>query len=220
VVSATNLFLGLLYGDLYKANNHGRIFSSMAFAGTVTGMLLFGYLADRVGRKFGMMTCSVIVRWRDCAERHGLTEGRSLSLRRFPQAPTGLAGRSRACSLHSRRTASSSAWASVRWMPFHVVQLSLAVGGEYPAGSVAAAENSNELTKGRQHMFFALATNTMIDFGFVVSALVPLILVAIFGEDHLRVCWRMSLGLGCVPAAAVFIWRLRMCAAVPMRGSG
>ena len=34
--------------------------------------------------------------------------------------------------------------------------------------------------------------------------------VCIFGEDHLRACWRISLGLGVVPAAAVFLWRLRM----------
>lgn len=31
-----------------------------------------------------------------------------------------------------------------------------------------------------------------------------------FGENHLRAVWRLSLGLGVVPAAAVFIWRLNM----------
>ncbi len=31
-----------------------------------------------------------------------------------------------------------------------------------------------------------------------------------FGENHLRAVWRLSLGLGVVPAAAVFIWRLSM----------
>ena len=31
-----------------------------------------------------------------------------------------------------------------------------------------------------------------------------------FGENHLRAVWRISLGLGMIPAAAVFIWRLRM----------
>ena len=50
----------------------------------------------------------------------------------------------------------------------------------------------------------------MIDFGFVVSAFVPLVLYWIFGNDHLRAVWRLSLGLGVVPAAAVFLWRLRM----------
>lgn len=31
-----------------------------------------------------------------------------------------------------------------------------------------------------------------------------------FGPNHLRAVWRVSLGLGVVPAAAVFLWRLRM----------
>jgi hypothetical protein len=31
-----------------------------------------------------------------------------------------------------------------------------------------------------------------------------------FGDNHLRAVWRLSLGLGVIPAAAVFIWRLRM----------
>ena len=30
------------------------------------------------------------------------------------------------------------------------------------------------------------------------------------GENHLRAAWRISLGLGVIPALAVFIWRLRM----------
>ena len=31
-----------------------------------------------------------------------------------------------------------------------------------------------------------------------------------FGNNHLRAVWRISLGLGAVPALAVFIWRLSM----------
>lgn len=69
----------------------------------------------------------------------------------------------------------------------------------------------------------------MIDWGFVIAAFVPLVLlwmyvpflslaflVAItasiisFGLDHLRVVWRLSLGLGVIPALLVFFWRLRM----------
>jgi len=49
----------------------------------------------------------------------------------------------------------------------------------------------------------------MIDFGFVIAAFVPLVLLWIFGLDHLRAVWRVSLGLGVIPALAVLIWRLR-----------
>lgn len=31
-----------------------------------------------------------------------------------------------------------------------------------------------------------------------------------FGPNHLRAVWRLSLGLGLIPAVAVFIWRLNM----------
>ena len=31
-----------------------------------------------------------------------------------------------------------------------------------------------------------------------------------FGDNHLRAVWRLSLGLGVVPALAVLIWRIRM----------
>ena len=31
-----------------------------------------------------------------------------------------------------------------------------------------------------------------------------------FGPNHLRAVWRLSLGLGVVPALAVLIWRLNM----------
>ncbi len=31
-----------------------------------------------------------------------------------------------------------------------------------------------------------------------------------FGDNHLRAVWRISLGLGVIPAMAVFVWRLNM----------
>jgi len=37
-----------------------------------------------------------------------------------------------------------------------------------------------------------------------------LVLFWIFGDDHLRAVWRLSLGLGMVPALGVFLWRLSM----------
>ncbi|KAG6820939.1 hypothetical protein H0H93_009175 [Arthromyces matolae] len=90
--------------------------------------------------------------------------------------------------------------------------LGIGIGAEYPCGSVSASEQTEQpgISKRAQHRWFALATNTMIDFGFVVSAFVPLVLFWIFGENHLRAVWRLSLGLGVVPALLVFLWRLNM----------
>jgi len=90
--------------------------------------------------------------------------------------------------------------------------LGIGVGAEYPCGSVAASEQSegSAISKGSQHRWFALATNCMIDVGFVVSSFVPLVLYWIFGPNHLRAVWRLSLGLGVIPALAVLLWRLNM----------
>lgn len=71
--------------------------------------------------------------------------------------------------------------------------------------------------------------DTMIDLGFVVAAFVPLVLFWMyidtfsmlwsavahivfhsFGDNHLRAVWRISLGLGVIPALVVFLWRLNM----------
>jgi hypothetical protein len=36
------------------------------------------------------------------------------------------------------------------------------------------------------------------------------VIIYSFGDRHLRAVWRLSLGLGVIPALAVFIWRLQM----------
>ncbi|KAF9048617.1 glycerophosphodiester transporter [Panaeolus papilionaceus] len=180
VIGNVNTVLRRVYGaDALAAHNYGTTLSSLGFAGTVVGMLSFGYLSDKLGRKFGMMSASGIV---------VLFSGLSAA-----SSGTSVAGLLRML-------------AAMRFL------LGIGIGAEYPCGSVSASEQSEEqhINKKAQHRWFALATNTMIDWGFVVASLVPLILFLIFGNDHLRAVWRLSLGLGVVPALAVFIWRLSM----------
>lgn len=88
--------------------------------------------------------------------------------------------------------------------------LGIGIGGEYPAGSVAAAENTGELKDGHRNRWFIMFTNFQIDLAFVVSALVPMILVVIFTENHLNIVWRLSLALGVIPPLSLFYLRLKL----------
>jgi MFS family permease len=54
----------------------------------------------------------------------------------------------------------------------------IGIGGEYPAGSVGAAEHSGSLRKGTRNRWFILFTNVQIDLGFVIAYLVAMILVS------------------------------------------
>ncbi|KJA19447.1 hypothetical protein HYPSUDRAFT_204509 [Hypholoma sublateritium FD-334 SS-4] len=182
VIGSVNTLLTRVYGSAkLSQHNYSRTLSSLGFAGTVVGMLVFGYLSDKIGRKFGMMAAAGIV--------------------------TLFSGLSAASSgAHGSVGGLLSMLSAMRFL------LGIGVGAEYPCGSVSASEQSEEpgISKGSQHRWFALATNSMIDFGFVISAFVPLVLFWIFGDNHLNAVWRLSLGLGVIPAAAVFIWRLSM----------
>ena len=88
--------------------------------------------------------------------------------------------------------------------------LGIGIGGEYPAGSVAAAESTAELKRGHRNRWFIMFTNVQIDFGFVMAAFVPMILVLIFSESHLRAVWRIALGLGAIPPLSLFYLRLKL----------
>lgn len=53
--------LGKIYPDEYKGSRAQSNVSSIAFAGTVVGQLLFGYVADRYSRKLAMTISAVIL---------------------------------------------------------------------------------------------------------------------------------------------------------------
>jgi len=181
VIGNVNTILKRLYPDAVNHNNYSKTLTSVTFAGTFVGMLIFGWISDKIGRKFGMMAATGIV---------ALFSGLSAASAGAHHSTNGLLAMLCAC----------------RFL------LGIGVGAEYPCGSVAASEQSEEegIAKNAQHRWFALATNTMIDFGWVVSSFVPLVLFWIFGNNHLRAVWRLSLGLGVIPALAVLIWRLNM----------
>ncbi|EPQ52931.1 MFS Git1p-like glycerophosphoinositol and glycerophosphocholine permease [Gloeophyllum trabeum ATCC 11539] len=180
VIGSVNTILTRIYGKAAMTkNNYSTTLSSLAFAGTIVGMVSFGYLADKVGRKFGMMFASGIV---------AVFSGLSAASHGANGSLGGMLAMLSAC----------------RFL------LGIGIGAEYSCGAVAAAELSEEaaIKKAAQHRWFTLSTNSVLNFGIVVSSFVPLVAYWIFGDNHLRAVWRLSLGLGVVPAIAVFVWRM------------
>jgi MFS family permease len=53
----TNQVLKILYPEAVKHNNYGKTLTTVVFAGTIIGILIFGWISDKIGRKFGMVRC-------------------------------------------------------------------------------------------------------------------------------------------------------------------
>jgi len=93
---------------------------------------------------------------------------------------------------------------SYAWLVASRFVLGLGIGGDYPVSAVLMSEYSNRNDRGR----LVSLVFSMQALGLVVGPLVGLTLVA-SGIDH-NVAWRLMLGLGALPAAAVVYLRTRM----------
>ncbi|WVO19205.1 uncharacterized protein IAS62_000483 [Cryptococcus decagattii] len=178
---ATTIIKSYIYPDLFESRPvNSRLLPAIAFAGIVVGQLSFGWISDKVGRKFGMLLCTCIV----------------FVFSALQAASKGVGG----------------AQGTINALIAYRFLVGIGIGGEYPTGSVAAAENTEDpgIPKVRQQRLFVLATNSMIDAAFVISYFVCLVLLWIFGMNHLNAVWRMTLGLGCVPPLFLFYFRLKM----------
>ena len=86
--------------------------------------------------------------------------------------------------------------------------LGVGVGGEYPCSSASASEAADVVLPGRRGMLFVFVTNFVIDCGFVLSALFPLIL-GVAGCSY-EVIWRTSFAFGVLPPLSVMYFRFKM----------
>jgi MFS family permease len=163
----TSSVLKILYPEAVKHNNYSKTLTSVAFAGTFVGMLIFGWISDKIGRKFGMVrttsdTSDVHLRMGSSLLRCSLPESLLSflpSLRRRPAliiVPTA----SLLCSVHVGKSADDVTPLEAD-STGNSFLLGIGVGAEYPCGSVAASEQSEEegIAKNAQHRWFALATS-------------------------------------------------------------
>lgn len=99
--------------------------------------------------------------------------------------------------------------------------LGIGVGGEYPCSSTAASETADSVKQSKRGGIFILVTNFVLDFGFVFSAILPAILLVIFGYKHVNnaspindnvnfdAIWRIALGFGALPPLLILYSRLK-----------
>lgn len=179
-IGTVSTCLSIMYPEEYLKSNAMSNVSSIAFAGTVVGMLVFGLISDRIDRKAGMLSANIMLIFfiiLSCAATWGKNG-----------SPYGI-------------------FAALTTFRFF---LGIAIGAEYPTSSVIAAEFSNLLPAGKRNRYFCWFTNAMIDVGFVVSAFVPLVCLWIFSTRHLEAVWRLTLGLGAIPPISLFFLRLKI----------
>lgn len=180
-ISTVSLCLSNIYGTQYSDSTAISYVSAIAFAGTVLGQLSFGYISDYYSRKTGMMISTAILILFSilCAGAWGV----------------GTSG-----------TNAGTLFAVIAAYRF---LMGIGIGGEYPAGSVACSEASNSLPPSKRNRWFVLFTLFMIDFGFVIAAFVPMVLLWICTPDHLQPVWRVTIGLGAIMPISLFFLRLK-----------
>ncbi|KAJ3571382.1 hypothetical protein NP233_g3790 [Leucocoprinus birnbaumii] len=182
VINNVNTLLTRIYSsEKIERNNYGNTLRSLTFAGTVVGMLLFGWLSDKMGRKFGMMSATAIV----------------AVFALLSSASKGA---------HGDLYGMLAMLSTMRFM----LGIGIGAEYPCGSVSAAEQSEEENINRYAQHRWVCLSTYNMILWGNIFSAFVPLVLFWILGNDHLRAIWRLSLGLGAVSAMVVFLWRLNM----------
>ncbi|CAO3628773.1 unnamed protein product [Cunninghamella blakesleeana] len=176
IISSVESCLTAIYGKDVLTSTLATRVSNALLIGDIVGMIGFGLIVDRLGRKFGIILCTCFV----CL-------GIVLATASSGITPTGLI-----------------------WMLIIARGLTgVGVGGEYPCSSVTASEAAEE--SGRSRGFWLIVSgNFIIDCGFLVASIVPVILLAICGMGGLEVVWRLSIGLGLLIPVSLLFFRLKM----------
>ncbi|KAG7904119.1 hypothetical protein KL935_000258 [Ogataea polymorpha] len=184
-VGTATTCLKRIYGtEAFTKSDAMNNVSSIAFVGTVVGQLSFGVFSDYVSRKAGMLISSAGLIFFAILSAGSWGVGTEA---KYGGNPGGL----------------FSALTCYRFF------LGIFIGAEYPTGSAACAEASALLPAGHRNRWFAWFTNFMIDFGYVVSAFVPMVCLWIFKPGNLQPVWRITLGLGAIPPLSLFFLRLK-----------
>ncbi|KAI5989203.1 major facilitator superfamily domain-containing protein [Pisolithus orientalis] len=159
-------------GSQFETYYSGAL-ASVAFAGTVTGMLIFGWISD--GIVMGMAAAPLcVILFSAMSSIVAIPGGPEISVGEF-----------------------------VGWLCFMRFLLGIGIGAGHTSGMATPLERTwqDGIAKNAQHRWLVLGTKTMIDAGFVLAFFVPLVLYWCFSgeQQHLRMICSHSLGFGAVP---------------------
>ncbi|KAK8018192.1 hypothetical protein PG991_007382 [Apiospora marii] len=138
VIGSVSPIFAQLYGDEWSNSNAKHFVNDIAFAGTVVGMLIFGYTSDHWSRTGSLLVSTLILIIFTALAAASYWHGEAIGMFNILTA----------------------------WRFF----VGIGIGGEYPAGSVACAESTGEMKSGTRNAWFILFTNSMIDWGKLLSS--------------------------------------------------
>ncbi|KAI0315074.1 major facilitator superfamily domain-containing protein [Amylostereum chailletii] len=181
-INIASSMLGYVYGAGHALSANQDLGVKVATPiGNLFGQVIFGWLADVVGRKrmYGVELMIIIIAT-------------------FGQA---LAGSGPAVSIIG---------VIIVWRFI----LGVGIGGDYPLSAVISSEFASTRIRGRM----MTATFAAQGWGNFAAALVSLIVVSAYKNpilndnpdtlDHVDYCWRLLIGLGCVPGVVALYFRL------------
>ncbi|KAL1694243.1 major facilitator superfamily domain-containing protein [Schizophyllum commune] len=180
-INIASKMLGYVYGSRALNADQDLGIKVATPCGTFFGQLLFGYLADHLGRKrmYGVELMIIIIAT-------------------FAQALSG----------HAPAVGIIGALVVWRFI------MGVGIGGDYPLSAVISSEFASTKIRGR----LMTAVFAFQGWGNFCAALVALIVTAAYKDsilgdntatmDHVDYCWRILIGLGCVPGCIALYFRL------------
>lgn len=189
-----NPLLKELYPDGHSATIKTRM-SNAYLIGEIFGMLGFGYIIDKIGRRTGVFfaTLFLILGVIIATAAHGNSQ-----LGMFWMIIVG------------RGIAGVGAGGGMTAPP--LIRSDADDGTEYPTCGTSSAEASDETpgVRRKRGLLVAVATCFSIDLGFVAAGIIALIVLACYHERASEGIWRVSFGLGFVLPTGLLFFRLRL----------
>jgi PHS family inorganic phosphate transporter-like MFS transporter len=199
-INIASTMLGYVYNPKQKLNSNQDLGIKVSGpVGTLVGQLLFGWLADMVGRK---RMCTYTEQCYQPAYMLSLfADGVELMIIIIATFGQALSGNGHAVSIIG---------VLVVWRFI----MGVGIGGDYPLSAVISSEFASTRTRGR----LMTAVFACQGWGNLAAAIVALVVVVAYKHgishdsytalNHVDYCWRLLIGLGCVPGVIALYFRL------------